>query len=197
MSRTRLLKIGYLVVLGALALAVVALARHFRSPAVVVAAALVLLVPGRIQAWLCRDLFRARRLFDRQQPAASLPHSERFLAAVRARPWLDRALWFGWPIYTVSARAMCFNNIGAAQLELGALVEARRAFEAALALDPAYPIPHVNLAVIGQAQGRHDAAARHAGDAVRLGYSGGTVDSIVATGQSLAARLEGRGGGRD
>lgn len=55
-------------------------------------AALLMLVPGRIQGFVYRDFFRGRRLFSQGRYADAIPHFERFLHAVRARPWIKRLL---------------------------------------------------------------------------------------------------------
>ena len=80
MSRTARYKLAYIVVLAILALAVgAAIIALGGGKVTVIAVALLLLVPGRIQGFYYRDLFTGRRLLDRGEPEKAIPFIERFL----------------------------------------------------------------------------------------------------------------------
>lgn len=191
MNRTTRYKLGYLLVLAGLAVGAWWLLRSAEGPVPLIALGLILILPGRIQGYFYRDLFRGRRLLSEGQLEASLEHSERFLATVRRRPGLKSLLWLSWSVYTPDVEAMALNNLGAAHLGLGRLDAATRAFEEALRIDPQYPMPVFNLAVIRQVQGDSDEAARLAEKAGELGYSGGGTDRLVQIAQTVMARVGG------
>ncbi|MBK6808265.1 MAG: hypothetical protein IPG81_05065 [Sandaracinaceae bacterium] len=76
--------------------------------------------------------------------------------------------------------------------QLGEWSAAREALERALALDVAYPLPHVNLARLALVDGDREQAERHLATAKALGYSGTVLDQLLHEAQSLLARIEGR-----
>lgn len=191
MNRTTRYKLGYLLVLIGLALGAWWLVRTVDSLVPVIALALVLMIPGRLQGHFYRDLFRGRRLLAEGKLDASLEHSERFLATVRRRPGLKPLLWLGWSVYTPDVEAMTLNNLGAAHLGLGRLDAATQAFEEALRIDPQYPIPFFNLAVIRQVQGNTAEAAQLQERASALGYAQGGADRLIQSAQAVLARVEG------
>lgn len=155
---------------------------------------LILLTPGRVQGSLFRDLLRGRRLLSAGQPGAALEHFERFLGLLRAEPWRQRLFWLSFSVYTPSAEAMTLNNIGAAHLGLGNLADADSALQAALAVDPLYPLPYYNRAVLAMVRGEKPEAGRLLEEARRLGYSAGSMDAVIRRAQALLAHVEGRGG---
>lgn len=97
MTRVARYKIGYVVALLGLAVfcfAVLSVAGWSRLP--VAALVVALLIPGRVQGVLLRDLFRGRRELDRGNPAYALGYLERFIATLLAQPWRRAALWLSW-----------------------------------------------------------------------------------------------------
>ena len=194
MTRTARYKLGYVAALVAVGtLAVLAIvASGGGVPAMLVVAA-VLLVPGRLLGVVYRDLFRGRRLLDMRQAEASIPHTLRFIDYIRQHPARKRLLWLAWSVYTPDAEAMALNNLGAAHLETGDVGAAADALNAALAVDPEYPLPHHNLAIERAVAKDEAAAARHAAEAERLGFRGSRIDAIIRDAQALLARVEGRG----
>jgi tetratricopeptide (TPR) repeat protein len=193
MSRVTRYKIGYVVALVALGLLSIPVIRGLGGGAgAMLAVAAVLLVPGRVQGVFFRDLFQGRRLLDTGHAAEAVPHLERFLQTVHAEPWRKRLLWLSWSIYTPNVEAMALNNLGAARMRLGQLLEAETAFQEALALDPLYPVPQFNIAILHEMRGDRATAERAVAEATRLGYTGGTVDTMAHAAQSLLAQIEGR-----
>jgi tetratricopeptide (TPR) repeat protein len=194
LSRVARYKIGYVLALALLAGVVVAASRAGDSqPWVVVTIVLVLLLPGRIQGLLFRDLFRGRRDLDRNSPESALGHFNSFLTTIRAQPWRKPALWLSWSIYTPNVEAMTQNNIGAAQLNLGDLSSAEAALNTALALDPQYPLPHANLALVAALRADSSAAESHLEAARKCGYKGAGLDRFVSRSQSILAAVESHG----
>lgn len=195
MSRTGRYKIGYLLAVLAVTACALLLMRSIGTNVLVsaIVMAVILLIPGRVQGILYRDLFRGRRLLGQHRESEAMDHLERFLDDVRARPWLKPMIWLSWSIYTREVEAMTLNDIGAANLALGNLEESERAFREALALDREYPLPHFNMAVLHEMRGNRILTDESLAESTRLGYSGGTIDAIVNRAQSLLARVEGRG----
>jgi tetratricopeptide (TPR) repeat protein len=155
------------------------------------AVVVLLLVPGRVQGHYYRELFTARKLLNEGRYTESVPHGERFLTQVRRSPWIKHLIWLSGTVYTPDAEAMTLNNLGAAHLELGHFDRAASAFEAALALDPAYAIAYYNLALLRAAQDDEGRAAGLLRRAQDLGYRRTNVDQLIGQAQSLLARLEG------
>ena len=194
MSRVTKYKIGYVIALLALAGVVIGLLRLAEpGPWLVVIVVLVFLVPGRVQGLLFRDLFRGRRDLDRNDAASALTRFNLFLSTIKAQPWRKPALWLSWSLYTPNVEAMTQNNIGSAQLSLGNLASAEEAWNAALALDPLYPLPHANLALVAAARDDKAATRLHLDAARALGYSGAGFDRFVHKTQSILATVESQG----
>jgi hypothetical protein len=194
LSRVTRYKIGYIMALALVGGVVFTAARASDSePWVVFTIVLVLLLPGRIQGLLFRDLFRGRRDLDRNSSESALGHFNSFLTTIRAQPWRKPALWLSWSIYTPNVEAMAQNNIGAAQLNLGNLDSAQAALNAALALDSQYPLPHANLALVAALRGDPSTAEHHLEAARKLGYRGAGLDRFVSKTQSVLAAVESHG----
>ena len=194
MTRTARYKLGYtvaLVALGTLGVTAIVALGGGVAPMLVVAA--ILLIPGGILGVAYRDLFRGRRLLDLRQAEASIPYTQRFLDYIRQHPARKRLLWLAWSVYTPDAEAMALNNLGAAQLQTGDFAAAADALNAALAVDPKYPLPHYNLAIERAVAKDEAAAARHAAEAERLGFRRTASDAVIRDAQALLARVEGRG----
>jgi len=154
---------------------------------------LILLIPGRVQGLLLRDLFRGRRDLDRNDAESALTHFNSFLSTIKAQPWRKPALWLSWSLYTPNLEAMTRNNIGSAQLTLGDLASAEEAWNAALVLDPLYPLPHANLALVAATRDDKVATRRHLDAARALGYKGAGFDRFVHKTQSILAMVESQG----
>ena len=196
MSRTTRYKLQYLVALAvALALAGIAVWALRGRPLALLGLAVLLVIPGRVSGFLWRDLYRGRRLCDAGRFEASLTASRRFISLLTERPRLRRLWWLTWAIYTRDSKAMAYNNVGAAQLNLGRLTEAESAFREALIADPEYPMPHFNLGVLFTIRGESLAAQQHANAAMTLGYHRDASDRIANAAAALTARIEGRGPG--
>lgn len=193
MSRTARYKLTYVAVLAILALvagaAIIALGG---GKVTVIVVALLLLVPGRIQGFYYRDFFTGRRLLEAGEPEKAIPFIERFLESIKRHPQRSKLIWLSWSIYTPSVVAMAINNLGAARLGLGQINEAEQAFTDALAQDPLYPLPHFNLAIVHELRGNRAGAAEAVERARQLGYTGGTIDTVIRKSQSLLASVEGR-----
>ena len=71
---------------------------------------------------------------------------------------------------------------------------ARQQLNEALQLDPAYAMPHYNLAVLATIEGNSPAAQQHLARAQSLGYTGSNSDQLVQTAQAALAQVEGQGG---
>lgn len=195
MSRTARYKWVYVAVLAILALAAGAAILALGGGIItVIAVALLLLVPGRIQGFYYSDLFTGRRLLDAGEPEKAIPLIERFLESIKRHPQRGKLLWLSWSIYTPSVVAMAINNLGVARLGLGQVNEAEQAFTNALAQDPLYPLPHFNLAIVHELRGNRVGAAESVERARQLGYTGGTLDTVIRKSQSLLASVEGRAG---
>jgi tetratricopeptide (TPR) repeat protein len=192
MTRVAKARIAYIALLLAIGAPVLSLVSWFDDGRVAAAAVVVLLVPGRIQGALLRNLFRGRRELEAGRPDASIRATTRFLDELQRRPALRHAIWLAWWSYTPHVEAMALNNLGAAHLELGRLDQAERAFADALARDPLYPVPWTNRAVVARARGDVEQATRSLEQARALGYSGGSLDWISRRAAELLTRLEGR-----
>lgn len=195
MSRTALLKLAYPVVLALLLAGCIALMTVGDGGWGLLAVALVLLVPGRVQGAVYRDFFRGRRLLAEGRFAESVACSERFLEKIRRRPGIRHLVWLQWTVYTPSMEAMTLNNLGAAHFNLGNADQAERYLAEALRVDPRYAMPHYNLALIAAVSGDHAEAERRLAEARRLGLTGGRVDQAIQHAGSGLACVEGRGSG--
>jgi hypothetical protein len=76
-------------------------------------------IPDVCRGILYREFFRGRRLLGEHREPEAIDHLQRFLADVRARPWLKPMIWLSWSIYTPDIEAMTLNNIAAANLGAG------------------------------------------------------------------------------
>lgn len=166
-------------------------------PAVLMGAAAILFVPGRLTGYLWRELIVGRRWMDSGRHDEAIPLLETFVRKLEAQPWLEKLIWIAPSIYTMRAKAMALNNRGVCHLELGELDAAERDFNEALQLDSLYPLPHFNLAVIERVR-EHEAKAQHHLEASRnLGFNGGPIDQILNRVKAAYAKLEpAAGGGR-
>lgn len=157
------------------------------------ALALVLLVPGRIQGVAFRGFFRGRRLFSHGKFAESIPHFERFLERIRRRPALKHLIWLQWTVYTTDIEVMTLNNLGGAHAQTGDLDAAERYLREALRMDPRYAMACYNLSVIATARGDAAEAERMLAEARSRGFTGGLVDQVLQRAGSGLACVEGHG----
>ncbi len=192
MTRVTYYKLGYLTALILLGGAVAVLVRLLGGGSLLIIAVL-LLVPGRVQGICFRDFFTGRRLLDSGEPSAALHHFEDFLQLTRREPWRKKLLWLTWSVYTPDLEAMTLNNIGVSQMTMGNADEAKAAFDDALSLDPKYPLPYFNLAVLATMKADQASAEEALKKANMLGYKNGTIDAAIRRAQSLLARVEGHG----
>ncbi|MEQ1501917.1 MAG: tetratricopeptide repeat protein [Myxococcota bacterium] len=150
----------------------------------------VLLIPGRLQAWLLRDLYVGRVQLANGDFRGAIARHERLLADLERRPALQYAMWLGRWTWTADLGAMSMNNLGCAHLELGELDAAHRWFSAALARDPEYAVPWFNEAVVATLQGDVQVAVHASSRARALGYTDGTEDRVTHEVQALWARFQ-------
>jgi hypothetical protein len=192
MNRTAALKLGYVIVLAVLGLAAFLLVDRFGIRAALPLIVL-LLIPGRIQGVILRDLFTGRRRIDDGEPGRAIEALERMQATLEAAPWKRRTLWLAWSVYTVDALAMTLHNLGAAHQQAGDHGAARARFEHALRIDPRYPLPHAGLALLAAFEGDGVTAERHKAQAIALGFAATRLDEFLRAAQSTLARVEGNG----
>jgi tetratricopeptide (TPR) repeat protein len=194
MTRVARYRTSYFVLLAALAGGTYFVIRATGNSRVAFAAAAVLLlIPGRLQGLFFRPLFRGQRDLTQGKASDAAREFENFLKLLERQPWRQWALWLGWSLYTPSAKAMGFNNLGVAQADLGNEASARHAWESALAIDPLYPAPYANLAALAAAGGNTGQATSLLSQAKQLGYTGGALDQATHRVQQLLATVESRG----
>lgn len=193
MSRTTKYKAIYFGVVGTGVVLMLWLVPRFHgSAAGFIVLALALLLPGRVLGFFWRDLLRGLRLLRVRRFAESKQCSQRFLADVRARPWLKRLIWLGLSTYSRDPEALALNNLGAAEIMLGEWDQAQEHLHASLAVDPLNPLPCFNLGKLSAARGDQPAAGRWFDQAVALGYSQTLVDQAIRLAQARFAFTDGR-----
>ena len=193
MSRATLLKLVYPVLAVLLLAGSIALMTVGDGGWGLLAFFFLLLVPGRVQGAVYRDLHRGRSLYGEGKFAEAIPCFERFLARIRRRPALKLLVWLRWTAYTASVEAMALNNLGSAAIGLGDLEAAEEWLRQALRVDPRYPMPYYNLAVVAQARGDDAETERLLGEASRLGFTGGRFDQALQQAAQRLAHAEGGG----
>lgn len=146
-----------------------------------------LLIPGIVGRLLLGDLLASRAHHARAHYMEALGAARRFLDELKRRPWIRHAIWTQFGVYTLSVEAMALNNAGAALLEMLRFDEARGQFLRARDIDPNYPIPVFNLAVIAKLIGDPQESESLAREAARLGFAHGDLDAILnGIGQTYA-----------
>lgn len=194
MTRVARYRICYVVLLALLAGGTYFVIRATGNDRVAFAVAIVLLlIPGRVQGLFFRPLFRGQRDLAQGKAGDAARQFETFIALLNRQPWRRWALWLGWSLYTTSAKAMGFNNLGVAHADLGNDSSARQAWEHALAIDPLYPVPYANLAALAAADANVEQATKLLSQAEQLGYTGGPLDRATHRVQQLLAAVESRG----
>jgi len=192
MSRTRRYQLLYVLAVLIL-LALVGLTCLWAGVAGLVAAAVLLVLPGRVGGYYLGDLFRGRKLIDQLLFNQGIDASKAFLADVQRQPWRRHFIYCHYAFYTWDVEAMAHNNIGAGHMELGDLDEAERDLRYALQKDPDYPLPYFNLGVIAYVRGDATAGDRLILVAGEKGYTGGQVDRLISRVAETYARLQARG----
>lgn len=178
-NRTTALKLAWPVTFGVAVAGSVALMTVGTGGWGLLAAGVLLVLPGRVQNAVYRDFLRGRRLFAEEKFDEAIPCFERFLDRIRRRPALRHLVWLRWAAYSTSMEAMTLNNLGGARLGLGDLDAAENDLREALRVDPRYPMPYYNLHVIATARGDQEEAERLLAEAHRLGMTGGRVDLAI------------------
>jgi tetratricopeptide (TPR) repeat protein len=148
----------------------------------------LLLLPGRVQAYFWRNFYKGRRALGLQRFTDAQKYFEAFLVELARQAWLERLSVITWQIYTPNVRAMTLNNLGVAHLYLAEVDLAEQVFHEAIKLDVDYPKPYYNLALLCAAKGQQTEADNYLTKAVQLGFSGGLDDVLVSQlGQFLAS----------
>ena len=190
-NRTSKLKLVYFSLWAtAMALGVGGLITFKFHPLALAVVVVLLLLPGRIVGYVWRDLITGRRLMGAGRFEQAIPLFESFVARVEKKPWIGGLIWIAPSGYTVSAKAMALNNLGACRLELGELEDAERDLKSAIELDAEYAIPHFNLAIVDMARGQEERSEEHLEQARKLGYHGGAIDQMLDRVKSAYAKLE-------
>jgi tetratricopeptide (TPR) repeat protein len=171
----RFRKLAYPILLILALAAIGALLWFWWHPLTLILISLLLLAPGRVGAYLLKPLYASRALQARAQFKEAERNATEAIRQLEQQPWRGFALLTAYPVYTLSALAMAHNNLGAARLEQGELELASDAFEAARSIDPNYPIPVYNLALVAALQGRPEVQSLLA-DAARMGFSNDGFD---------------------
>ena len=194
MSRTSVYKLLWVaIVLGGIVLSLFAIKACPYPSAATLVLVVVFLTPGRIQGIAWRPFFRGRKAQTVGNWKLAISEYTLFQEQVRARPGLKGLIWLSWGMYSRDIEAMTENNLGACHLELGALEKAEPHFHRALTLDPLYPIPHFNLAVVKGLQKDFLGFNEHFEQAKRLGYHRSGVDHAIRRLGEVLAAVEGRG----
>jgi hypothetical protein len=113
--------VGYVALIASLTAAILVLLPWPLSGRHLVVAALLLLLPGRLQGFLWRDFFRGRHATTRQDFESAEEHFVLFLNKLQHQPRLRSAVFLAWNFYTWNAEAMTRNNIGVCRLNRGEL----------------------------------------------------------------------------
>ena len=150
-------------------------------------ALLLLVVPGRILAFFWRDLLRGLKLLHEKRYEESIQYSERFLAELERRPWIQHMIWLGTSSYSINAKSLAYNNLGAAEFQLGRLDAARAHLHESILADNLNPMPFHNLALIALREGNEEEAGLMEGSAVARGLTFGTSDQMVLASQKRMA----------
>ena len=193
MSRTTKYKsIYFILIISSVGFVLFSILKFKDNYFVIVLLAVLFLIPGRVQGFLCRNFFTGRRLMTHKKFQDALLFFLEFDGELQDKKWLKYAIGLSGFVYTNSFNAMNKNNIGACYLESGVLNEAKKYFISALDIDSEYPIPFYNLSIVSEIEGKHDLAINQLNEAGRLGYARSTIDQVVSKAQEVYALIEGR-----
>lgn len=93
-----------------------------------------------------------------------------FIKEVKENPEKEKTTVLHFGLYTNSAVAMSYNNIGAGCIELGYFNKAIESLERSIEVDADYAIPYYNLAVIATLRKEDDKVNRYIEKMHALGY---------------------------
>lgn len=177
------------IVIGVLAIVLLTADLAAIGPIELLGVAALFLIPGRLAAWMLRDLMASRRHLAAERFEAAEAAADRAVAKLEAQPWRRWFLFGMFSFYTWDATAMALNNRGAARMLLGRLEAAAADLSAALERDPGYATPFYNLGAIAAAKEEPAEAERLFAEAARLGFSGGAADQLIAAVAAAYAKL--------
>ena len=147
------------------------------------------MLPGRVGGYYLNDLFFARKLHSQENYFESIVVSQRLLETLNTEPWRAYFLYCFYQFYTWNIYAMVQNNIGAAYMMLGELEKAKKNLDQAKSLDPKYPLPYYNLAIVEHVRGNIDDGELLFQKANKLGYSRSNTDKVIHSVGEQYARL--------
>lgn len=144
-------------------------------PLAVPLAAALMVLAALSSLLLGRSFYRGRAAMRAGRCDEAIGHFEAFRSArsTSALPFL----WLS--LYTSDATALALNNIGACHLCAQRADRALAPLEEALARDPAYAMPHVNLACAHRLLGDVERSRFHADEARRLGFGRDAVEAAI------------------
>ena len=172
MTRPVKSKILYAIVLaGLLGIAYIAGRQFNFQPNALLVMALCILAPGRITSYCWREFYAGHRLMQKGEYEKAKGQFESFLGKTQSSPWLKKLIFFKWGFYTWDIEAMTLNNLGSSSLSMDEVESASQYFNAATTLDPLFPMPYVNLAIISYAKGDDEQCERLLAQSRSLGFS--------------------------
>ena len=190
MSKTALRKYGYIALLCAIIAFVFWLHATGRiSSTSMLGSALGVLVLGRIINYPLRHFFKGLAAFRQQQWERSEGLFIAFLEDLERRPWIRYLNYWNYNAYTHSLEAMAMNNLGAIATHKNQLAEAESFLQKSLALDPLYPKPYYNLAVLAIRQQKMEMAKSYFEKSRELGFSNDSFDQFMTKVQTAYAEV--------
>jgi tetratricopeptide (TPR) repeat protein len=150
---------------------------------------LAFLLSGRVQAFFWSELLAGLHNLNRRDYSRSKTHSEQFLRQLHSRPWLKDLIWLGTSSYSLSVEAIALNNLGAAELALGQVDEARFHFNMAIRKDPKCPLPYRNMGVLVRGTASNEESDPWFEKAISLGLRGDWSDRAAQASQRNNAEL--------
>lgn len=150
----------------------------------------VLFIPSVIQGFFWHDLFLGRRYLEKGQWKEAAQSFEDFLKKIQKSPWMKHLVWLRWARFTSNVEAMALSNLGVAELNMGNVESADQHFQKASELDPHYPVPYFNLAVISMFQDRKAEAKTFLKKSRELGYSRTDYTQLQHISEALKEKIE-------
>jgi len=189
MGRTERLKLSYVVALAVILAAGAIWLTNSPGYLTFSMAVLAFMIPGRLQILIYRNLYAGLSEMRLHHYSNAIPKFEIFIEQLEQQTWLNHLLWWRWNIYTVSAAALAWNNIGASYIGLREFANAEKALDQAMSIDPLYPKPLFNKAVVALINGQDDKADAYLRQAEGLGFSGGGLEQARRMADSALANL--------
>ena len=149
----------------------------------------LLLFSGRVQAHFWSDLLAGLHYLNRRDYPRCKTHTQRFLGALRSRPWLKHLIWLAPSSYTANAEVLALNNLAAAEIGLDEHDSARAHLTRALGLDPKCPPLYRNMGVLVRQTDSDAEAAPWFERARALGFRGDWTDRRALASQRNNAPL--------